>query len=278
MSLGIAVILVTILICRFAFTEEVKKTKEEELINSKIYLVQPRDTLWGIAQKFYTNPFEWRKIHLANPGVKNPDLIYPGERLIIPFLTGQVEVVTPSEKVAPAEVVTPVEKIAPVLEIKDEKSRRDLVSLREEKKIEISTAVVEVNVPESTEKKEEIIISRDKYLKMKFSPENFVVPENWQFDGLITGEKEKKILISAEDTVYLNIGSGKGLKPGMYCFVVRKEKKSYLPEAGKLLGRNIQRIGIAEIIEVKENNSSARIITSSEAIEVGDGIKIEFDK
>ncbi|HCJ66456.1 MAG TPA: hypothetical protein DHV62_03815, partial [Elusimicrobia bacterium] len=97
---------------------------EEELINSKIYLVQPRDTLWGIAQKFYTNPFEWRKIHLANPGVKNPDLIYPGERLIIPFLTGQVEVVTPSEKVAPAEVVTPVEKIAPVLEIKDEKSRR----------------------------------------------------------------------------------------------------------------------------------------------------------
>lgn len=238
------IFLVLFFLCSFSPAEEVEKT----------YFVQPRDTLWKIAKKFYNNPREWKKIHSANPGIKNPDLIYPGEKLTIPFLAGQVE------------VVTPVEKITPVLEIK------------EEKKIEISTAVVEVSIPESTEKKEEIVISRDKYLKMKFTPETFSVPKEWQFDGLITEEKEKKMLISGGDIVYLNIGSKKGLKPGMYCFVVRKEKKSYLPEAGKLLGKNIQRIGIVEIVEVKENSSSARIVTSSEAIEVGDGIKIVLEE
>lgn len=234
-------------------SEEVKKTEEE-----KIYLVQRGDTLWEIAEKFYKNPFEWKKIHSANPEIKNPDLIYPGERLVIPL-----EAVAPVEEVAPLEEVTAVEKITPVLEM-------------EEEKVEISTVTVEVSAP--LEEKKEIAISRDKYMKMKFTLGNLVVPEKWQFDGLLTKEKEKKILISAGDTVYLNIGSKKGLEPKMYYFVYRKGEKTYHPETGKLLGRNVMRIGLIEIIETKENLSIARVITSSEAIEVGDGIKIGFEK
>lgn len=251
-SSGIVIILMVFLSC-FSISQETKETFEE-----KIYVVQIGDTLWGIAKKFYNNPFEWKKIHSANPEIKNPDLIYPGEKLVIPL-----EAVVPVEKIAPVEEVTPIEKITPVLEM-------------EEKKVEISTVTVEVSAP--LEEKKEIAISIDKYMKMKFTPGNFVVPKKWQFDGLLTGEKEKKILISAGDTVYLNIGSKKGLEPKMYYFVYRKGGKAYYPETGKLLGRNVMRIGLIEITETKENSSIARVITSSEAIEVGDGIKIGFEK
>lgn len=50
------------------------------------YTVQPHDTLWGIATKFYGNGNQYTKIYNANKGVigGNPDLIHPGQRLTIP--------------------------------------------------------------------------------------------------------------------------------------------------------------------------------------------------
>ncbi len=273
-SLGIGIILVTIPICGFVFSEETGETKEE-----KIYFIQPKDTLWGIAGKIYANPFKWKKIHSANPGIKNPDLIYPGEKIVIPG-----EAITPIEKVVPGEMVAPEEKVAPVSETKveelDRKSTEGAAQIPgeeggslPEEKAEISTETSEVSVP--VEEKKEVPISRDRYLKKKFSPETLLVPVNWQYDGVITREEEKKILISAGDNIYLNIGSRKGLKAGMYCFVFRKGKKVYHSETGKLLGMNIERIGIVDIIETKENISSAKVVTSSEVLGVGDGIKIE---
>ena len=46
-----------------------------------------RDCLWNIAKKpkIYANPFLWPKIWQGNRDqIKNPDLIYPGQKLKIP--------------------------------------------------------------------------------------------------------------------------------------------------------------------------------------------------
>ncbi len=48
---------------------------------------QNRDCLWNISRKarIYDNAFLWPKIWQANRGeIKNPDLLYPGEKLMIP--------------------------------------------------------------------------------------------------------------------------------------------------------------------------------------------------
>ncbi|HPJ39877.1 MAG TPA: LysM peptidoglycan-binding domain-containing protein [Spirochaetota bacterium] len=44
-----------------------------------------RDTLWGIAKKFYNNGFQWKKIYNANQSIiNNPNLIRPGWKLKVP--------------------------------------------------------------------------------------------------------------------------------------------------------------------------------------------------
>jgi nucleoid-associated protein YgaU len=75
--------------------ENAKKSDEEKSISKKtlvtdgVYTVQynprERDCLWRIARKVYARPELWTLIYIANKNtIKDPDLIFPGQRLIIP--------------------------------------------------------------------------------------------------------------------------------------------------------------------------------------------------
>ncbi len=51
----------------------------------RTYTVAPGDSLSKIAQHQYGNAGLWQKIYEANKDtIKNPDLIHPGQQLIIP--------------------------------------------------------------------------------------------------------------------------------------------------------------------------------------------------
>lgn len=51
---------------------------------NKTHTVQSGDTLWAIDKKYYGNGGQYTKIASANPDIKNPNLIYPGQVLSIP--------------------------------------------------------------------------------------------------------------------------------------------------------------------------------------------------
>ena len=48
------------------------------------YVIKKGDTLWDLAFQFLGDPFLWQQIWQANSYIANPDLIYPGNKLIIP--------------------------------------------------------------------------------------------------------------------------------------------------------------------------------------------------
>lgn len=50
---------------------------------ARTYTVEPGDTLWGIAERFYGDGSKYQMIADAS-GIANPDLIHPGQLLTIP--------------------------------------------------------------------------------------------------------------------------------------------------------------------------------------------------
>lgn len=60
-------------------------TKTNPKATTKTYVVKSGDTLWGIAKTYYGNGAEYPKIFNANKNIiSNPNLIYTGQKLVIP--------------------------------------------------------------------------------------------------------------------------------------------------------------------------------------------------
>lgn len=57
----------------------------EKSSSGREHVVRKGDTLWDLANYYLNNPFLWGLIYEANQGVvRNPHLIYPNDRLLIP--------------------------------------------------------------------------------------------------------------------------------------------------------------------------------------------------
>src|SRR3972149_2235798 len=115
----------TFLIIMFGtFAADIALAQQEDY---KEYTVKKGDTLWDISSKEIIDPFLWPKVWKENPTVKNPDLIYPGQKIRIPLYLLQKQVPPPPppvEKAMPApvpEIKPPVKKEQPVVKIQPQK-------------------------------------------------------------------------------------------------------------------------------------------------------------
>jgi hypothetical protein len=90
------------------------------------YVVKKGDTLWDISLDKLGDNFLWPKLWKFNPQVKNPDLIFPGDILIIPSEEDLRRMMKPVAKKVPPP--PPVE--GPVIEVPEEIPPKPLIDKR----------------------------------------------------------------------------------------------------------------------------------------------------
>ncbi|MGH8052156.1 MAG: LysM peptidoglycan-binding domain-containing protein [Arenimonas sp.] len=112
------------------------------------YVVRKGDTLWDISAKFLQKPWLWPEIWQANPQVKNPHRIYPGDVLSLVYVGGRPYLSSsgPQIKTGDAIGAIPLSRIEPFLKeltvINDVRSYPYVIGLEEDRLRSTSGQVV----------------------------------------------------------------------------------------------------------------------------------------
>ncbi len=114
------------------------------------YVVRKGDTLWDISAKFLQKPWLWPEIWQANPQIKNPHRIYPGDVLSLVYIGGRPYLSSSGPQIKTGEAIgaIPLSQIEPFLKeltvVDDVRSYPYVIGLEEDRLRSTSGQVVYV--------------------------------------------------------------------------------------------------------------------------------------
>ncbi|MBI5631416.1 MAG: LysM peptidoglycan-binding domain-containing protein [Elusimicrobia bacterium] len=204
------------------------------------HTVKKNECLWNLAKKYYGDPFLWEEIARANDvTVKNPELIFPGQMLVVPGVEEKGE--------------------------KRPSSASSVFAQEEDDTIAQSGAAAAAPDDISSEMPPAMA---GQYPSL----DRFKAPAGWARDGEVV-EFEGREAMSAEGDMVTGKLLGKaGVSKGHRLGVYRRDAPQELDEDQDAL--YLQRVGR---VEVREDLGGGRwkllILKSSDAVQVGDWLR-----
>jgi LysM repeat protein len=202
------------------------------LLIASEYTIKKTDTLWDISREKLGNPFLWPKLWEANPHIKNPHLIFPGQKLNIPAKFTKEEKEQIKDFLKTPIAAMPVEKIAP-------------------RKVPIL--------------KKEFLTSRELFLRSGYITDNL---DTTEIIGEISGAKQNKTLVGRGDIVYIT--SRSKIKTGDKFYIISSPKKLTHPITAEDIGYLVKIKGVLKLIGEDRGYQKALILESYNEILVND--------
>lgn len=202
---------------------------------SEVYIVKEYDTLWDISDTELEDSFLWPKLWNVNPHIQNPDLIYPGSKIVIPSREELMRMPSPPKKL-------------PFL------SKPALKKMRK---------------PKHT------FVARQKRLEKYIVNKSLFLHSGWISDrfrgvGKTSYYPMDRELAAKDDTVYLNIN--KEADSETKFFTVRKIKVVKHPITGKTVGSHFRITGTVKVVGMDNNMPKAKVTSSFEDITLGEAL------
>lgn len=208
------------------------------------YTVKKGDTLWGIASMYLKDPWAWPDIWYANPSIKNPHLIFPGDVLILGHNAAGQPMLSLERNGQPANENTPPPQANPGVLLTNPPSAASTASA--------------VSAPPTTGLRVDKLSPQARYLPLDAAVTT--VPLN----GLLPYLSKTRIMTDKEmdDSGHLltafNLGPASGTGEEVYARglkgsdgnryeIFRKGEKYIDPDSGDNLGYEATYIGDAEV-------------------------------
>ncbi|MBI5044044.1 MAG: LysM peptidoglycan-binding domain-containing protein, partial [Nitrospirae bacterium] len=242
--------------------QQVQQKGELQIPEERKYLVKEGDTLWDISSNIMKDPFLWPRLWKDNKYIINPDLIYPGNIIILP---GEEVVIT---EIAPAPPKEAPKEAAPV-----EKAEEAPPVVEEAALPPVEEDVVAPAVTPRVERKEArpfvlegVGILTDEVLLFSGG---FVV-QKLEDKGVVVGSWDKRVILSDNDTIYINRKNNPAIANGDKYTIYKVIRQVKHPITEKKMGYLVKILGVVQITDVKKDVATGTIIRSFDAIEYGD--------
>ncbi len=236
-----------------------------------IYLVKPGDTLAEIAVKLYGDPQKWKDIWKNNPQISKPELIFPGDTLILgeaPTTPGYGSAAEKKagETAASATGVQAAEAGAGAGEPGAESSGERAVSAAEREIEAMREAPEDVVLLQPVSAAEAPAMSANVF-------ENCGYIANELPEGSIVGSVYGKEAMSTFDTVFINRGDKHGLTIGQEFRILRPIKEVFHPRTGVSMGWLIRIVGRLTTDCLRAETATATITKVYDVIKIGDRLE-----
>lgn len=201
------------------------------------YVVVKGDTLWSIAGRFTSSPWQWPEIWYQNRQIDNPDLIFPGDRIGLVEVNGETRVGVISRGVA-------------------------------SRTVKLSPGTVRMQPAVRIEPIESAIPAIPAGAIRGFLNENRVVTEKELRDAphILSGEADHMLVGSGSKIYARGQFSNSATAYGVY----RRGQVYRDPDTGEVLGLEAIHLGLARVITLDEDIATLELERTHQHVSVGD--------
>jgi len=224
--------------------------------------VVPGDTLWDLSEKYLKSPWYWPKVWSINPQIKNPHLIYPGDKiyfkgtgeLVMPPTTEGALTVGDGSETSEDLETDETARTGKTLDDKPE-NYKNYVKLGGKYRIERFRQVEDTlfDVPHRT----------------------YISDETLKMAGTIVAAFDQKELLATDDTCYVQLKDKKKFAIGDILEFFRVEAPITHPKTRQVIGNRVEITGKGKIMDINDAGiATVRIVKAYSSVERGDRVRI----